>query len=270
MTEEVREVRVYEQEFLELVQYLDIIAVREGDTPQQRMLKEEILQHEREAAFLKSRMNSRLPIFRLPPEILSEIFLFQAAIVREEQVSKLEDLDTECASPFYGWTNVSQVCSGWRALALSLPSLWSWLALDHRTGHAYTTLLASRSRDLALSCVYNAIDQRGAHCPQCMSTDRFANNMYDAMSQVKVLLPRIRELSMYIDRDEPSDMWDSFDTPAEALEVLCIEAYGSSRFVEGATHPAWISVPSEIFNREVPRLQSLALSGVRFRFSSPL
>ncbi|KAI0332436.1 hypothetical protein GY45DRAFT_476071 [Cubamyces sp. BRFM 1775] len=270
MSEDLHQDRMYEQYFLEMVRYLDIIAVCDGDSPQQRMLKAEILQHEREAAVLSSRLNSRLPVFRLPPEILAEIFLFQAAIVREEQISRLEELERECITPFYGWTNVSQVCSSWRGLALSLSSLWNWLALDHRTEAAYISLLANRSRGLPLSCVLNATDRRGAHCPQCMSMDRFESNMYGAISQLKALLPRIRELSIYVDRDEPHDMWDTFDEPAEALEVLRIEAYGSSRFVQGDTHPAWIAVPSQIFNHEVPQLRSLVLSGVQFRLSSPL
>ncbi|KAH9894408.1 hypothetical protein C8Q73DRAFT_695487 [Cubamyces lactineus] len=238
-------------------------------TRQQRTLKEEILQHEREAAFLSSRLNSRLPVSRLPPEILSEIFLFQAAIVREEQISRLEDLQTECASPFYGWTNVSQVCSSWRALALSLPSLWNWLAFDHRTESAYARLLVYRSRGLPLSCVLNATDQCGAHCPQCMSMDRFASNMHDARAQVNALLPRIRELSIYVDGNEPNDVWNNLYIPAPALEVLRIEAYGTSRFMEDDTHPAWVSVPSQIFDQDLPRIQSLSLSGVRFRLSSP-
>lgn len=64
--------------------------------------------------FLRQLRNSHLPIRRMPPEILVEIFL---------RVNEGE----ESRCPF--WLSITHVCHQWRALALSISALWCEVSL---------------------------------------------------------------------------------------------------------------------------------------------
>lgn len=64
------------------------------------------------------------PIRKLPPEILSEIFLFAAAGSSIRWPSRRDDSDMP-------WL-LGKICSYWRTVSLSLPQLWSDIHLDHK------------------------------------------------------------------------------------------------------------------------------------------
>ncbi|KAJ3545842.1 hypothetical protein NMY22_g2285 [Coprinellus aureogranulatus] len=90
-----------------------------------------ILEHE--MAALKARQNVAAPVNRLPPEILSHIFL---------DVQKQEDsVKTVC------WVAVTHVCNHWRDVALKCTALWSHLAFPHPD---FTELMLSRSASAPL------------------------------------------------------------------------------------------------------------------------
>lgn len=68
---------------------------------------------------LKSRWNDSLPIFRLPPEILLEIFETLAACASLAPRHCFEDRKNP-----YTWIRCTHVCRYWRNIALAAPSLW--------------------------------------------------------------------------------------------------------------------------------------------------
>jgi hypothetical protein len=69
------------------------------------------------------------PLRRLPPELLSEVFIHRSA--------KFDS----CPSPLV----LSQVCRDWRKVALSTPALWSFLSLrDRRTYRDYDPIPLAR------------------------------------------------------------------------------------------------------------------------------
>lgn len=74
---------------------------------------------------LRSRQAALSSIRRIPPEILSEIFLFAGAGCRMRWPRPQDELDVDDTP----WV-ISRVCSFWRAVALSVPKLWSTLQLE--------------------------------------------------------------------------------------------------------------------------------------------
>ncbi|KAJ7155425.1 hypothetical protein C8R43DRAFT_430595 [Mycena crocata] len=74
----------------------------------QRQIDQEIRKSQDSIRALQSRRNSLSPVGRLPPEMLSRIFLF-------------------CSNPdSLSWIKeVSHICRHWRAVALGCPNLWS-------------------------------------------------------------------------------------------------------------------------------------------------
>lgn len=74
---------------------------------------------------LKRKRNSRLPAARLPPEIVSEIFIWHRdGHTRPESVG-----GTSSTSIKTSWIHVSHVCHYWRQVALSTPQLWVYVDL---------------------------------------------------------------------------------------------------------------------------------------------
>ncbi|KAI0722194.1 hypothetical protein C8T65DRAFT_691865 [Cerioporus squamosus] len=252
------------------------LPVEEGDpkldTPEQRKLREQIAFHVARATKLKRELNSRNPtVTRLPPEILAEIFLCQAAIIRRERVAvHAAKGDSEIHQSFYKWLNVAQVCHHWREIALNCANLWTWIAFEERIRLWYIRDLVRRARGLPLTVVLT-INSPGLHCDSCLNPDAFYQNGSCALDLVKELLPRIRELSIFIEKDFDTDeIWESFDDPAPLLEVLHVQAMPGTCFEQGDQRSAPVSLPKALFGLQAPKLRSLFVGGIRIHLSSPL
>ncbi|RDX53599.1 hypothetical protein OH76DRAFT_1398723 [Lentinus brumalis] len=250
--------------------------VEEGDlkldTPEQRKLREQIAFHVAQATKLKRELNSRNPaVTRLPPEILAEVFLWQAAILRKERVALHEAKgDGDIHQSFYKWLNVSQVCHHWRDVALNCVNLWTWIAFEERIKTWYIRDLVKRARGLPLTVVLT-INSPGLHCDSCLNPDTFYHNGSCALDFVKELLPRIRELSIFIEKDfDIDEIWESFEGPAPLLEALHVEAMSGTRFEQGDREPATVNLPKALFGLQAPKLRSLYVGGIRIHLSSPL
>ncbi|KAI0042471.1 hypothetical protein FA95DRAFT_1500047, partial [Auriscalpium vulgare] len=73
---------------------------------------------------LRSRRNAYSPIYRLPAEVMAEIFSHLAAAYRP-------DSDRGWITKFsYGWILVTWVSRLWRQLALAHTSLWADISFD--------------------------------------------------------------------------------------------------------------------------------------------
>ncbi|KAJ3533450.1 hypothetical protein NMY22_g7327 [Coprinellus aureogranulatus] len=93
-------------------------------------LSDRILILERELIALKTCQNAIVPINRLPPEILSQIFHY------------VQDLDEQDSFRTLFWVVITAVCKHWRAVALNCNTLWTRLAFPHPK---FTELMLSRS-----------------------------------------------------------------------------------------------------------------------------
>ncbi|RPD66706.1 hypothetical protein L226DRAFT_608011 [Lentinus tigrinus ALCF2SS1-7] len=252
------------------------VPVEEGDsrldTPEQRELREQIAFHVAQAARLKRDLNScNRTVIRLPPEILAEVFMCQAAILRKERVAlHVAEGETEIHKSFYQWLNVAQVCHHWREIALNCANLWTWIAFEERIRYWYIQNLVKRTRGLPLTVVLT-VNGPGLHCDSCIDPDTFYHNASCALDLVKELLPRTRELLIFVQKDFDTDnIWDAFDGPSPLLETLRVEALPGARFNQGDTHAATVRLPAAVFGLQAPRLQSIYVAGIRVYLSSPI
>ncbi|KAI0072774.1 hypothetical protein K474DRAFT_1573575, partial [Panus rudis PR-1116 ss-1] len=55
--------------------------------------------------------NSKVPISRLPPELLAHIFIIYV----------------NAWGPFYRWIYITHVCERWYSVALATPALWRFI-----------------------------------------------------------------------------------------------------------------------------------------------
>ncbi|PIL36904.1 hypothetical protein GSI_00594 [Ganoderma sinense ZZ0214-1] len=238
-------------------------------TLEERKLEEQIAYLQQKLRQLRTKSNSQVPIAKLPPEILSEIFLVQAAKIREERLMIELRGDSECPNDLvhkscYSWLNVSHVSRHWREVSLKCAQLWTWLALEPRITDDIVETLLPRARDLPLTAVLLFFSSR-SYCGGCMRLDQLLDHYDTTLRRLEALLPRLRELVLVVDREECEDLWDVLTIPTDSLETIRIE-------VVGATHlsPPVLVVPSRLFASRTPRLQSLKLSSIALDWPNTL
>ena len=88
---------------------------------------------------LRARRNTFLPVFRLPPETLAIIFIHSARDYHKKKRPSILRIPD--------WINVSYVCRHWRDVALSCPTLWTYL---FTVSLRWTEELLARSRQALL------------------------------------------------------------------------------------------------------------------------
>ncbi|KAI0751504.1 hypothetical protein C8Q80DRAFT_1119250 [Daedaleopsis nitida] len=101
-------------------------------------LKAQIALHTAKAFQLRAELlnaTSLSSVAKLPPEVLIEIFLVQAAILRKElvdlHVSDRADIHQSFSKSYnFKWIRVSHIYRHWRKIALSYAALWKWVALE--------------------------------------------------------------------------------------------------------------------------------------------
>lgn len=190
------------------------------------------LENEADIRPWKERHNGLSVIARLPPELLSDIFLLKALAEREESNNSR-------------WIRVSHVCSHWRRIALGCPAFWSHIQCTHPT---WAVEMLRRSRNMPLTVV---------------ATPRRYYTTSPAIRSVLGHLWRIRELSLLPDS---SDLlhWEgllaNLKLPAPLLETLHIE------FI--IPHPK-SKLPDGIFKNS-PRLRHLTLRNCNLIWSTIL
>ncbi|KAI0349695.1 hypothetical protein OH77DRAFT_1594079 [Trametes cingulata] len=179
---------------------------------------------------LKSHLNDTTAIARLPPELLSEIFLH----VVEDRYGEVTTSYSPCSSRFYKWIVVTHVCRRWRAIALDTAKLWSYVIL---TRSSVVREVLSRSRKAPLSI--------------CATISSSADERVVLLGEVMEEPPRLKSLHLY--------------GPVDVVHELCNELVGSSgvnleRMVLFDTEP-----PSEIDDEPAPTLTSLEVQSPRLR-----
>ena len=113
-------------------------------------MQREIAVETKKVVDLKIRLNELAPIARLPPELLSEIFI-QVALMNAHTL-RAKHLPANRAA----W-NVTHVSHHWREVALNCPSLWSEIEISgSETDHIREML--SRSKRASLNIVADMYD----------------------------------------------------------------------------------------------------------------
>ncbi|KAJ7785351.1 hypothetical protein DFH07DRAFT_948432 [Mycena maculata] len=148
-------------------------------------------------------------IFRLPAEMLAEMFMHATATA---EVQNASESDLRMPLPMYFHFVLSHVCALWRVVALHTPSLWCRVVLHLRnrvTGFGNLTLLAKtcfeRSCELPLALIITS---------SIAASSRIPNLSMDLVLPVR---HRIRHLELQL----PAVFTESiFKLPRNSLKVL--------------------------------------------------
>ncbi|KAF9238628.1 hypothetical protein BU15DRAFT_75079 [Melanogaster broomeanus] len=190
---------------------------------------------------LLTRKNALLPVSRLPCEILATIFLYQAySFYEDARYSGMWG----SAPP---WVNVSYVCLHWRNVALSCPSLWSFLLVSSLR---WTEELLSRSKTVPLRI---RIDVEFRYQKAMILFEKATTDV-----------TRIQDLSLKLPTlpyNLVEGVLSKLSTPAPLLHTLRLRM--PSLGEDGV-------YPDTLFNRETPALRTLELYHCHMPWSSPV
>jgi hypothetical protein len=185
---------------------------------------------------MKYHRNALVPISRVPPETLVEIF----------SLLPFPADDSECVS-YLALISVTRVCRRWREVALSFPSLWSHINFTKLTPTGFTKILA-RAKTSPLHLEAKITPRRKAQ--------------FNAFRrQLEAHISHTRHLTI---SGQFRTMLARFVSPAPALVSLSLKKpshpYISSQFV----------VPDSLFNGTAPKLAHLDFHGCSIGWKSPL
>ena len=200
------------------------------------LVDDEIKVLERVTQELKRQHNALVPISRLPPETLVEIF----------SLLPFPAGDSECA-PYLEWIRVTHVCRRWREIALHSPNLWTHINFT----------------DLALAGI-TEIFSRAKMSPLRLEANikYWKKARFNALRrQLEAHVSHIRYLTI---SGGFQNLLERFISPAPSLISLSLTTssypYESSKFV----------IPDSLFNGTAPKLTRLELLGCSIRWTSPL
>ncbi|EPS93713.1 hypothetical protein FOMPIDRAFT_1135667, partial [Fomitopsis schrenkii] len=126
---------------------------------------------------INTQLNALAPVSRIPPEVLSEIFLHTA-----ERVAALGSSPPRVRD----WIRVTHVCRHWRETALQCTALWSRVdvpALPERLSE-----FLSRSKDAPLSMVLSFRPLRQPGTRQFVSSEDAVLLALSALHRVQTLV----------------------------------------------------------------------------------
>ncbi|KAJ7247647.1 hypothetical protein B0H12DRAFT_1220298 [Mycena haematopus] len=153
----------------------------------QRGLDQEIQKYQESIRALQYRRNALSPIGRLPPEMLSRIFIF-------------------CIRPdsHYWIKEVSHICRHWRAVALGCPNLWSF-PIFSQPKWADEMLERSKMAPLTVKADFTYM------------TPKMVDSVHSSLAQIS----RIRELDVRVNSRSATEILNLTDA-APYLHTLCL------------------------------------------------
>ena len=184
---------------------------------------------------INTQLNALAPVSRLPPELLSEIFLHHAGHRAET---------TSCVPQLCEWIQVTHVCTRWREIALQCTTLWSRLRVPGPPAICEEFLARSKNTPLSMSLSFRPITRLGSNA---------LKSSEDVVLLALSALHRVRALSL-------NDIWVVSDSilqrlsgPAPFLESLSISGTsGSLKLAELCS-----SITSLLSQGETSRLRTL-------------
>lgn len=199
---------------------------------------------------------------KMPPEILSKIFLIHLSDLRDQHLETLLDPWRDNPSPrYYNWILVTHVCRYWRHVAHHYARLWNFVALNPSTvpGVLHPDVL-QRAGALPLSIVYHQV-----------RSDTREGKAYrtPAVAHLGHLLPKIQNLYLVLDDTDctAGELCGALRRPAERLEILHI-AFGSDRPQQIVLQNR--EIPPVLFSCTVPMLHTLIISNGDFAWNNSL
>ncbi|KAI0050076.1 hypothetical protein FA95DRAFT_682686 [Auriscalpium vulgare] len=197
-------------------------------------------------------------ILRLPPEILSLIFAYLAAVDPPTRIGKKITMQlTEVAVGYrLGWMGVTHVCKRWRQVAVDDPSLWTNLDSFNLSRHWFDFIVKRTSEAGTLLSVSVDWYQYRRKVPPA----------------IKIALHnlRLRNLTLY---HEPGD--PHAGRKSKIVNILFNgRRRGPAPFLESLTMQSKrafnLILPSDFLATETPRLKSLTLNHCAIQWDSPL
>ncbi|KAF7336540.1 hypothetical protein MSAN_02286100 [Mycena sanguinolenta] len=195
------------------------------------------LEEERAAVARYHAQNTSIcsPLRRMPTEILAEIFSWMLPSPR--------DIPSIHNSP---WV-LTHVCSRWRAVALSIPSLWSLVIINFKTGPHYTLEMVKTQIERARSLKIHFLgDQNGDPLPQIALFQLLAEHSAQweelNIQLTSQLVPLLMNLHgnfaslrrAWVTWDAPESQLPEFDTVdvfRRAISLVDIGVYSEYRFL---------------------------------------
>lgn len=183
---------------------------------------------------LKSRRNSLCSVSRLPPEVLSEVFLVFAEQLQAQERFKVN----------FKWITVSHVCRLWRDIALQHGCLWGTIDM---TRPDRTRVFVDRSKGAPLA-IRESFPGSLAELPLPLADPSYRYRELHLRAKEGQLGPNIVQV---------------LNSPIHApvLESLVLEVSDS--------YPEY-TLPPTIFNYKAPALTRLQLQNVRFGWPTSL
>ena len=168
---------------------------------------------------MRRQANNRLPIFRIPNEVLLHIFRFT-----DDYEGRLE----EYSDP-YGWTKILQVCHRWYTVGLNNPLLWD--TVTNRYPLDATREILSRSQRVPLH-VRVGFPQGlfWADGEDADDQNQALRHRYEVSEELMKCMPRIKTLDVAI----VDGVWEPTAAMGQPqmLEALTINERGFFMYVE--------------------------------------
>jgi hypothetical protein len=206
---------------------------------------------------LRTRRNNFSLIGRLPPEILSCIFSFHAINqpTPRDPIYNPDDPFPSSSGPIrlgLGWITVTHVCRHWRQVALSDPNLWRTITFD--LGAEWAEEMLERSK-ATLICY-----SRDLSFQPRVSRRR----SLDDEVTLRKHLSHVRRLVLSGNPESLAPAVRALTTPAPRLESLEL-LRNAPQFPESC-----ITLPSDLFAHDSPKLRHVTLYGCAVPWDSPL
>ncbi|KAG2012957.1 hypothetical protein CC2G_009903 [Coprinopsis cinerea AmutBmut pab1-1] len=205
-----------------------------------------IAELEEEIRKWKSDRNELSDIARLPPEVLSRVFIHYQQLCAS--LSRISDFG-RILRPFE-WTQVTHVSRYWRDTALAFPELWS--NIQATTNPRWAQVMFDRAKQAPISLTFSS---------NSSTRPELAEVINDACSQPH----RLKGLNVIGYNDFIRQMLEKLTSPAPNLQTLNLE-YGGLPYVD-LGRP---SIPNNLLGGEAPSLRQLHLSGYQFSWATLL
>ncbi|KAI0650172.1 hypothetical protein C8Q79DRAFT_1006465 [Trametes meyenii] len=241
----------------------------------QAALKDQLAFLDAQALTIRRHLNALSLPSRLPPEILAEIFLIQAALTREAHLDRVLVFAPFSArvGSYYRWIHVAHVCHYWRDVALSCSEFKAFMAFESWTvpdlvqyaSSASDTWCETWNGDHPLTVVYH---QNGDNdCRRCSDGAWYTHSI--GHRYLSSHLHRLRRLVIIIETDDGTrELWKALSETAGVLESLRIGLRGEARRYHTEDFYSRLTLP-DLFDCRTPSLISLTTSYVSYSWSNP-
>ena len=208
-------------------------------------LRHQLTEAERVLRGNELEMASYAPVYTLPNDVLK-------LILEELYEHNFGDQDTCCTTPHQDPLSITHTSRRWRAVALSLPTIWTCMHLSRP--HRLLRLWAERSAPLPIrvTCVFRETEQGGRQA---------LKRYYARLRAILEHASRLQHLSLSTDEPEfvcgVCELLQNQDLSALLTLALRYEA----SFTGGAATMSYIQLPT------CPNLKSLTLTAIPYHNS---